>query len=535
MSRDSERRMREAMNAAERASQRKSDFLSSVSHEIRTPLNTVLGMVELLGETSLDARQQRYVHTLRRASEHLLTLIDEVLDLTRIEAGRVTLDEARFDLGELVEGAIEIVRIHARRKRLDLEWKVAPDVPRTLRGDAPRLRQVLVNLLGNAVKFTDHGRVWLDVTVEKNAGAAGQGVALTFTVGDTGIGIHRERLSAIFDGFVQGDQTIARRFGGFGLGLHISKNIVERMGGSLQVESELGAGSRFALTVPLAIERASGRPHAGSAGNASRLHLRGPGSARLRVLIVDDSEDNRTLLGEYLNGAGAESHFADDGASAIGRVTTERFDVVIMDLQMPELDGFETTREILRVLGEHGRAAPPIVALSAHAVDKTLERGMAAGCRLVLTKPIRKRAFLEGVARAVGGTVAELHGRARDDVSALLPQYFTNRRRDVEVIDRALEEGDWDVVARLAHNMRGTGQSFGFPAITELGGSLEAAALSRNATEARGLHATLRALIARLDADAGGPKHAESGLHSATRGDSGAWGADEPPTGTGKE
>ena len=229
---------------AERKSDRKTEFLASMSHEIRTPLNTMLGMAELLGETKLDDRQRGYVQTLQRAADHVLALIEDVLDISRIEAGSVTTDDVGFDLYEVAESAIDIVRVQARRKKLDVGWGVGADVARELRGDPRRLRQVLVNLLGNAVKFTDQGRVWLSI--------ARDGEQIRFSVSDTGIGIPRDKLDSIFDGFVQADRSIEQRFGGFGLGLAISRELASAQAGRIEVgDSRLG-GARMALYLPSA-------------------------------------------------------------------------------------------------------------------------------------------------------------------------------------------------------------------------------------------------------------------------------------------
>ncbi len=493
MSRDSERRLREARDAAERASQRKSEFLSSVSHEIRTPLNTMLGMAELLDETRLDERQKRYVRTLQRAGDHLLALIEEVLDLTRIEAGNVHIEQLRFDVHELAESAIEIVRLGARRKKLDIAWAVAPDVPRVLRGDTRRLRQVLVNLLGNAVKFTHAGRVVLGIACEE---IDGDRASIHFTVRDTGIGIPPDRLSAIFSGFIQADPTIASRYGGFGLGLDIAKRIVERMDGTISAESELGRGSCFHVTLALPIERNATTATMSESRSVARLRLHAAHGGALRVLVVDDSEDNRALLGEFLSAAGAIVEFADDGASALAIGVSQSFDVVLMDLHMPELDGYETTRALIRRIREAGRVPPPIVALSADALQSSLTRSIEAGCVQQLTKPIRKRVLVEAIARAAGATVTE--SGAREDLAALLPQFFANRRNDVHTMREALERGDYDVVVTLAHNMRGTGTSFGFPELSAIGDELEIAAREKRSDACHALVARLADTVTRI-------------------------------------
>ncbi len=463
-----ERGLRKARTLAERANTRKSEFLSSVSHEIRTPLNTVLGMAELLGETQLSDKQDRYVATLKRAGDHLLALIDDVLDLARIEAGHLTINDVGFDIHEVAESAVEMLRSQARRKKLDIGWD-ALDVPHIVRGDPRRIRQVLVNLLSNAVKFTAQGRVWL--SIRRDPSAVDSVAALRFSVVDTGMGIPADRIHAIFDGFVQGDRSIEPRYGGFGLGLNISKRIVDRMGGRIWAESREGEGAAFHVTLALPLEHGTASPSFSDVKTSTDVRLRTLSGDPLRVLVVDDSEDNRVLLGEYLRGAEAEVEFADDGPSAIEKGRSGRFDVVLMDLQMPHLDGYETTRQLLHMWRDAGAKVPPVIALSAHTLADSFARAMEAGCTSQLTKPIRKRVLLEAVARAAGATVRErreeperpLRARVAEDLRPLLPRFFANRRKDVRTIRDAAARSDFSLVSTLAHNMRGTGGSYGFP------------------------------------------------------------------------
>jgi hypothetical protein len=441
----------------------------------------------------------------------LLALIDEVLDLNRIEAGGVQIEASRFDVNDLAESAIEIVRDAARKKRLELQWVVGANVPRVLRGDARRLRQVLVNLLGNAVKFTDVGRVRLLVACDAMIDS---GASLHFTVEDTGIGIPPDRLTAIFGGFVQGDAAIANRYGGFGLGLEIAKGIVERMGGRVWAESDIDRGSRFhvAVTLPIEVDAAGPAP-VSDARIVARLKLRARSGRALHVLVVDDADDSRALLGEFLTTAGALVEFAENGPTAIAKATSASYDVVLMDLQMPELDGYDTTRELIRLTRAEGHEPPPIIALSAHALQSSLVRSIEAGCAATLTKPIRKRVLIEAIARATAATLSD--SGAQDDLSSLLPQFFANRRRDVRTIRDALEKNDFDVVVTLAHNMRGTGTSFGFPELSAIGDGLEAAARERRVAPCLALLARLAETVDRIaPAELPLEKRTASGMHA---------------------
>jgi CheY-like chemotaxis protein len=463
-------------------------------------------MAELLGETQLDEHQRGYVGTLQRASDHVLALIEDVLDLARIEAGTVTLDDKGFDLYEVAESALEIVRMQARRKKLDVGWSIALDVPRGLRGDPRRLRQVLVNLLSNAVKFTESGRVWLTIARDKNALQDGGAITpLHITVADTGIGIPVDKLAAIFSGFVQADGTIVTRFGGFGLGLNIAKRITERMGGRIWAESKLGEGSTFHVSVPLPVEHGAVAPTFTQEKATGTLKLRLSGSRKLRVLVVDDSEDNRILLGEYLRGADAEVEFADDGPSALEKGTSQPFDAVLMDLQMPQLDGYETTRELLRRFRDRGMQAPPVIALSAHVLAESFARSVEAGCTMQLTKPIRKRALLEAIARATGARAEEMRDTKRkairEEILPLLPKFFANRKNDVRVLREAAEHKDMQTIATLAHNMRGTGASYGFPEISAIGDRLQTAGKRGETAEVVHLTTELDQLLNELEAE----------------------------------
>ena len=503
---DAERRLREAKSVAESASARKSEFLSSMSHEIRTPLNTVLGMGELLAETKLDEHQRGYVGTLQRASDHVLALIEDVLDLARIEAGTVTLDESGFDLYEVAESALEIVRVQARRKKLDLGWSVALDVPRELHGDPRRMRQVLVNLLSNAVKFTESGRVWLTIARDKQA-SADEGIApLHVSVTDTGIGIPEDKLAAIFSGFVQADGTIVSRFGGFGLGLNIAKRVVDHMKGRIWAESKPGQGSTFHVRLALPIERGGVAPTFTPEKATGAMKLRLADDKKVRVLVVDDSEDNRILLGEYLRGADADVEFADDGPSALEKATSQPFDAVLMDLQMPQLDGYETTRELLRRFRDRGVQPPPVIALSAHVLAESFARSVDAGCTMQLTKPIRKRTLLEAIARATGARAEvareqKQRGALREEIIPLLPKFFANRRGDVTKLRDAADRKDMQTIATLAHNMRGTGASYGFPEISAIGDRMQVAGKRGDTREVTNLTGELESLLDDLEAE----------------------------------
>jgi PAS domain S-box-containing protein len=387
----SERKAREEaereLQAAEAASRAKSMFLANMSHEIRTPMNIILGATDMLEQSALTGDQRGCVRLLRESGGALLGLISDVLDLSKIEAGKIELQEVDFDLPDLVAQTAGIFSAQAADKGLELSWGCAPELPQVVRGDPNRLRQVLTNLLGNAVKFTSQGEVRLEASLANPPGEETEAVEVLFMVSDTGPGVEPGQRSAIFETFTQADASTSREHGGAGLGLAITRSLVELMGGSVWCESRAERGSVFWVSLPFA--PAEGPPAATEAQQIAPADLP-PAS----VLMVEDNELNRMLFEYYLESTPCTAAFAENGEQGVEAFRAGRFDIVFMDVSMPVMDGLEAARAIREIERDRGEEPTPIVALTAHGLAGDEQRCLEAGCTLYLAKPVRQRDVL---------------------------------------------------------------------------------------------------------------------------------------------
>jgi PAS domain S-box-containing protein len=514
----------QAKAVAESASRTKSDFLASMSHEIRTPMNAIMGIADLLAKTPLSPEQDKYVQIFRRAGDNLLNLINDILDLSKVEASQLELERTGFSLNDHLEKVLEMVAPRAQEKGLTLVCEIAPDVDAELVGDPTRLRQVLLNLLGNAIKFTETGVVSLHVAPDQDTAVP---TALRFTVTDTGIGIAEEKMARVFERFTQADSSTTRRFGGSGLGLTICRRLVQLMGGRIWVESELTKGSTFAFAVPFEIWTGANRAVAVPDGVGPEAPL-----PALRILLAEDSPDNCTITIAYLEDTPYSVDIAETGAIACQLFKAGAYDLVLMDRQMPVMDGLSATREIRAWEKANNRTPTPIIALTASALKGDRETCLAAGCTAFLTKPIKQEVLLAAIRdRSIvappppsedpsapeclarrAALIAQEERTFRQPpripqdehkYARLIPAYLQSCRQNVTIMLDALAQSDFDIVAMLGHNMRGAGGAYGFPAITDIGAALQQAGERADAETSRLRVGDLSSYLDRVDAGGG--------------------------------
>jgi signal transduction histidine kinase/ActR/RegA family two-component response regulator len=366
------RALEHALAVMDEALRAKGEFLAVVSHEIRTPMNGVLGMTQLLLMTELSEEQRSYAETIRSSGEILLALINDILDLSKLESGKVSLDVRPVDVRAVVSEVTQLMSGQAKQKKLLLKHTVAAEVPEWFRGDATRLKQIFLNLVGNAIKFTHRGSVRIDVLhVEQGW--------VECTVKDTGIGIPPDRVNKLFEKFSQVDSSISRRYGGTGLGLAICKRLVEGMGGTIAVESKHYGGSTFSFRIPAIPAEAPMESHVVRS-------LGRPTLADLRILLVEDNAVNQMLAMSMLRKLGASAELAQDGQECVDKVRSGEYDLVLMDIQMPRMDGVAATRAIRQIKGIR---QPRIIALTANAMDSDRQACLDAGMEDFLSKPFQ--------------------------------------------------------------------------------------------------------------------------------------------------
>ena len=521
---ETKEQLEKATAAAEASNVAKSQFLANMSHEIRTPLNGVLGFADILMEQDEElTREERleFLSCIQTSGKHLLSVINDILDLSKIESEKIELEYLDYSPHALIGEVISLLRAKAQEKGLRFESQWIGPLPETIKTDPTRLRQLLVNLVGNAIKFTDQGEVTLTARIDQTDERA----KLVIEIKDTGTGIPEEKQKTIFEAFQQADNSITRQFGGTGLGLSISKQLAVAMGGDITVDSTPGEGSTFTVTIdigPLAGTKMLEAPLADGVASPARNNQDDTQNSELsvstRILLVEDGEINRKLILALFNQAGLTNvDVAENGEIGLQRTREKEYDIILMDMQMPIMDGYTATQK-LREMG----LETPIIALTAHAMKGDLDKCLAAGCTDYLSKPIDEKQLFKKIARLTSApeeiraieaanseTDASKHSPTtemlettlpiQDDVFLEIVQDFSDLLTQLMAeLETKFEQQDRERIKQIAHDIAGTAGGAGFDAFTEPAQNLESIALTEDFSTIKANIETLKGLAARV-------------------------------------